>query len=376
VSELPGLRPVWGEVDLGAIRANVEILLDAVAPAQLLAVVKADGYGHGSIPVARAALAAGAQWLGVALVEEGVTLREAGITAPILMLSEPPLTAAAAVVENGLTPVVYTRRGIEALAVAANESDISSALAVHLKIDTGMHRVGCTPSEAPELIELISSLPGVTLGGLCTHLANADDLQDSYTDDQIAVFEKVLEGVADRPDLIHAANSAGAIAHPSTRFNLVRAGIAMYGVAPSLEVSKKISLLPALSLHARVAFVHRLSAGAKVSYGSRYELKNAATIVTVPIGYADGVPRSLGLTGGEVLINARRYPLAGTVTMDQCMVDVGDDEIAVGDEVVLLGRQGNEEITAQEWADRLAMIPWEVVTGIGPRVPRRYRGEV
>ena len=211
---------------------------------------------------------------------------------------------------------------------------------------------------------------------MCTHLANADDLQDSYTDDQIAVFEKVLEGVADRPDLIHAANSAGAIAHPSTRFNLVRAGIAMYGVAPSLEVSKKISLLPALSLHARVAFVHRLSAGAKVSYGSRYELKNAATIVTVPIGYADGVPRSLGLTGGEVLINARRYPLAGTVTMDQCMVDVGDDEIAVGDEVVLLGRQGNEEITAQEWADRLAMIPWEVVTGIGPRVPRRYRGEV
>ncbi len=376
MSELPGLRPVWGEVDLGAVRANVEILLDAVAPAQLLAVVKADGYGHGSIPVARAALAAGAQWLGVALVEEGVTLREAGITAPILMLSEPPLTAAAAVVENGLTPVVYTRRGIEALAVAANKSDPASALAVHLKIDTGMHRVGCAPSEAPELIELISSLPGVTLGGLCTHLANADDLQDSYTDDQIAVFEKVLEGVANRPDLIHAANSAGAIAHPSTRFNLVRAGIAMYGVAPSLEVSKKISLLPALSLHARVAFVHRLSAGAKVSYGSRYELKNASTIVTVPIGYADGVPRSLGLTGGEVLINARRYPLAGTVTMDQCMVDVGDDEIAVGDEVVLLGRQGNEEITAQEWADRLAMIPWEVVTGIGPRVPRRYRGEV
>ncbi len=375
MSEIPGLRPVWGEVDLGAVRANVKALLNRIAPAQLLAVVKADGYGHGSVMVARAVIDAGATWLGVALVEEGVTLRNAGITAPILMLSEPPLVAAATVVEYRLTSVVYTRAGIEALSAAVTKADSATPLAVHLKIDTGMHRVGCSPAEANALLDLIAELPGVELGGLCTHLANADYPDDPYTDKQVAVFTEILEHLDHRPDLVHIANSAGVIAHPTTHFDLVRVGIAIYGVPPGEEVDLVADLTPALSLHAKVAYIQHLPSGAKISYGSRYELAKPSTIVTVPIGYADGVPRNLGLTGGQVLIHGRRYPIAGTVTMDQCMIDVGDDEIAIGDEVVLLGRQGHEEITVGEWATRLNTIPWEIITGIGPRVPRQYLGE-
>ena len=373
----PHFRPAWSEVDLGAVRANARVLAETAAPAALLAVVKADGYGCGAVPVARAALDAGATWLGVALVEEGAELRAAGIDAPILVLSEPPPEAAGAVVSAALTPVVYTELGIEALAKAVAELSPDAALPVHLKVDTGMHRVGCSPEAVATLVDAIDGRPELVLDGICTHFAVADEPDRSESNEQLDQFRQVLHDVdatRGRPRLIHAANSAALLAVPDACFDLVRVGIALYGVAPAPSLADRVSLTPVLSLRAQVTYVKTLPAGTRVSYGLRYELTRRSRIVTVPVGYADGVPRNLGLRGGEVLIGGCRHPIAGTVTMDQLMVDVGDAAVEVGDEVVLLGRQGDDEVTAEEWAERLDTIAYEIVTGIGPRVPRRYVG--
>jgi alanine racemase len=367
------LRPVWAEIDLGALRANVAELCRIVAPARVLAVVKADGYGHGSVATGRAAVEAGAAMLGVALVEEGVELRDGGIDAPILVLSEPVAAAATTVVSAGLTPAVYTAAGIEALAKAVVERD-APPLPVHLKVDTGMHRVGAAPEAAGALADLVDAHRELRFEGLWTHLAVADEPDNSYTDAQLRRFEGVradLAGRGHRPGMVHAANTAGALAFPSARYDLVRPGIGIYGIPPVPELASLARLQPVLSVKARVSFVKRLPAGAAVSYGLRYQIERPANIATVPIGYGDGVPRNLSGAGGEVLVRGRRRPIAGTVTMDQLMVDLGDDHVEVGDEVVLIGRQGDEEITAVEWAERLHTIPYEIVCNIGPRVPRR-----
>jgi alanine racemase len=368
-------RPVWAEIDLDAVRANVRTLAAVASPAALMAVVKADGYGHGAVPVARAALDAGAQWLGVALVEEGAELRAAGIDAPVLVLSEPPPPAAPAVVALGLTPVAYTAPGIDALAKAVADLG-SEPLPVHLKVDTGMHRVGCDVADAGRLAESITTRDELRLEGVLTHFAAADEPDDPYTSEQLDRFDAVLDdlrraGVAF--DLAHAANSAALLASPDrARFDLVRCGIAVYGVPPAPGLAGRVPLRPAMAVKARVSHVKTLRSGDRVSYGLRYAMPAGGTVATVPIGYADGVPRALSATGGEVLIRGRRNPIAGTVTMDQLMVDVGDARVEVGDEVVLLGRDGDAEITADEWAERLGTIAYEVVCGIGPRVPRSY----
>jgi alanine racemase len=314
--------------------------------------------------------------LGVALVEEGVELREAGIDAPILVLSEPVADAATTVVAAGLTPAVYTAAGIEALAKAVVERD-AAPLPVHLKVDTGMHRVGAAPDVAHALAELVDAHRELRLEGLWTHLAVADEPDNPYTAEQLRQFEAVRAELAEhghRPDIVHAANTAGALAFPRARYDLVRPGIGIYGIPPVPELASVARLQPVLSVKARVSFVKRLSEGAAVSYGLRYRVDRPANIATVPIGYGDGVPRNLSGAGGEVLVRGRRCPIAGTVTMDQLMVDLGDDTVEVGDEVVLIGRQGDEEITAVEWADRLQTIPYEIVCNIGPRVPRRIVG--
>ena len=384
-------RPAWAEVDLNAIRHNVGVLARLVAPAGLMAVVKADGYGHGSVAAAYAALEAGATWLGVALVEEGVELRDAGIDMPILLLSQPPVEAARAVVDARLTPVVCGLRFADALAKAAADAGVD-AQPVHLKIDTGMHRIGCSPSEALDLAPAIKKHRELHLQGLLTHFAVADEPDNPYTARQVAVFEAVRKELARmgiRPPLVHAANSAGVLTATDARYDLVRCGIAVYGIAPSAALEGQLPLKPALTLKARVSYVRRLAAGERLSYGLRYELDEASTVATVPVGYADGVPRRLGQVGGEVLIGGRRKPIAGTITMDQLLVDLGSgpdaDEVEVGTEVVLLGPQGDdprggggmsprEEISAAEWADKLGTIPYEVCCGIGERVPRRYVG--
>jgi alanine racemase len=370
-------RPAWGQVDLDAVRANARALAAAAAPAQLLAVVKADGYGHGAVPVAQAALDAGATWLGVALVEEGRVLRDAGIDAPVLVLSEPAPDAASAVVAARLTPVVYTELGIEALAKAVAAATPDRPLPVHLKVDTGMHRVGCAPDQARALVEAVSARPELTLEGLCTHFAVADEPDRSETRAQLEQFDALIDELEQRglrPPIVHAANSAALLAFPEARFDLVRVGIALYGVPPAATLADRIELTPVLSLRAQVTHVKELPAGARVSYGLRYALPRPGRVATVPVGYADGVPRNLGTRGGEVLIHGHRYPIAGAVTMDQLMVDVGDDPVQVGDEVVLLGRQGDDTVTATEWSEHLGTIAYEIVTGIGPRVPRRYIG--
>ena len=368
-------RPVWAEVDLAAVRANVRVLLEHCAPAHVLAVVKADGYGHGAVPVARAALEAGAVGLGVALVEEGIELREAGIGAPILVLSEPVPEAAGSVVGYGLTPVVYTLTGIDALAKAVADRGARDRLAVHLKVDTGMHRVGCSTDDAIEFALQVVDRPELELAGVCTHLAVADEPGNPYTEQQLARFDAVLRDLRahDLPTgIVHTSNTAGAIDWPAARYDMVRIGIGCYGLAPADELEGRVDLRPAMSVKARVSHVKSVPRGARLSYGLRYETAGECRVATVPIGYADGVPRELAHHGGEAIVRGRRCPIAGTVTMDQLMLDVGDLPVEVGDEVVLIGRQGDEEITAASWARAMGTIAYTIVCGIGPRVPRVY----
>lgn len=365
----------WADIDLDAVAANVAHLRDLVAPAAVCAVVKAGGYGHGAVPVARAAVAAGADWLAVAHVAEGEALREAGIHVPVLLLSEPDLALMGRVVAADLRPTLYTHAGIAAASVAAETA--GSTLHVHLKVDTGMRRVGADPVDAVARAKEIVGSPGLELDGVWTHLAVADEPDDPFTAEQLRRYDAVLDELAaagTRPAVRHAANSAAAIAHPSARYDLVRCGIAVYGIAPSPAVAGGAELEPALTLRSEVAFVKQVGAGEGISYGLRHRFERDTTVATVTIGYADGVRRRLSEVGGEVLIGGRRRPIVGTITMDQLMVDCGDDPVAPGDDVVLIGRQGDELITADEWAAHLDTIPYEVVCGIGPRVCRRWHG--
>ncbi|MGH8975867.1 MAG: alanine racemase, partial [Acidimicrobiia bacterium] len=289
----PHYRPAWAEVDLDAIRHNTAVLVERAAPARLMAVVKADGYGHGAVAAALAALESGATWLGVALVEEGIELREAGIEAPILLLSEPPSGAADVVVHAGLTPVVYTRRFIDALAKVAADAGRVEPLPVHLKVDTGMHRVGCEPAEAGDLARGVRRHQELVLEGLLTHLAAADDpAEEEFTAGQLRRFEAVRAELARariRPPVVHAANSAGLLSELRARFSLVRCGIALYGIPPAPALAGTADLRPALSLRAKVASVRRLGAGERISYGLRYRLESDSAVAVVPLGYADGV---------------------------------------------------------------------------------------
>ena len=381
VSDDPG-RWAWVDIDLDALEHNVRLLRAAVAPSELWAVVKANGYGHGAVEVARSSLAAGAAGLCVALVQEGLELRAAGIDAPVLVLSEQPATASDVIVRSGLTPTVYTPATIDALVAAADRAGVSE-FAVHLKVDTGMQRVGAHPDDVEGLVTLLADhSPALRLAGIFTHLAVADEPERDGTATQLGRFDDVLAALrrSERlePDVaVHTANSAAALAHPSARRSFVRAGIAVYGISPGAGVDELCAgLRPALSLRARVSFVKTVRAGSKISYGWRHTFERDTTVATVPIGYADGVPRRLSATGGEVLIGGRRRPIVGVVTMDQLMVDCGPgDPVRPGDEVVLIGGQhgpdGRRRIRAEEWADRLDTIGYEIVCGIGGRVPRR-----
>ena len=376
------LRPTWAEIDLDAIRHNARLLASVVAPARLCAVVKAGGYGHGAPQAATAALEGGAERLAVALVEEGMELRAAGIDAPILLLSEPVAAAMTEVVASRLTPTLYTQEGLAALegAVSTIGGD-AGGFPVHVKVDTGMHRVGATPADAVELAVAVASTPGLRLEGFWTHLAVSDELDNPYNAQQLDRFDEAVErlhGRGVRPALLHAANSAGALWHARSRYGLVRCGISLYGLAAAGELAgtePAEGLKPAMSLKARVSYVKEVAAGERLSYGLRYRLDVDSVIATVPVGYADGVTRLLSATGGQVLVGGRRCPIAGTVTMDQILVDCGPGAaVRRGDEVVLLGSQGGETITAWEWAERVGTIAYEVVCGVSGRVPRVYVG--
>lgn len=356
------------EIDLAAIRRNVGAIGRYIAPAELCAVVKADAYGHGDVPVAEAALEAGASWLAVALLEEGIRLREAGIDAPILVLSEPAVGDAGQLLEWRLTPTVYRAETIAALGDQAQTLEISGPVGVHLKIDTGMHRVGAAPALVPDLVDQIEGHSHLRLAGMWTHFAVSEE-ESSFTDEQIDLFDRIATPL--RPPLVHLANTAGALLYPEARRNLVRVGIGMYGIHPGKSTQGLITLEPAMRIVSHVAFVQRLARGDRPSYGRRRPLEDDHFVATIPIGYADGVPRLLS-DDGRVLIGGRSRPLAGTVTMDQIVVDVGPEPVAIGDEVVLLGSQGVEQVTADEWASITDTIPYEIVSRVGPRLPRRY----
>ena len=370
-------RPAWVEVDLSAVAANVAALCSLARPAALCAVVKADAYGHGSVPVASSALRAGATWLGVALAAEGAVLREAGIDAPILVLSEPSPEELDDVVALGLRPTVYRGVTIAALADIVARSGVGP-LPVHLKVDTGMHRVGADPSSAVALASDIKARRELVLEAVWTHCALADQPGHPFTTTQARRFDAVLAELRaagiDVP-MVHAANSAATLDHPELRHDLVRCGIAVYGLDPSPALRGRLALRPALALKARVAMVRVVKAGEAVSYGLRRPVAVDSLVATVPLGYADGVARRLSEVGAEVLVGGRRCPMAGTITMDQLLVDCGpaqDATVSAGDEVVLLGEQHGRRIGADEWAERLGTIPYEVVCALSSRVPRRY----
>jgi alanine racemase len=368
------VRPTWAEIDLAAIAKNVETVRSFVAPAEVCAVVKAFGYGHGLVRVAEAAITAGATSAGVALVEEGRALRQAGIDEPILVLSEPLPTAMDELVQFGLTPSVYSLDGVESLGGAVERARVSD-YPVHVKIDTGMNRVGVSPADALDVVRAVEKHKRLKLQGVFTHFSVADEPQNQYTKKQLERFQRLLDLFEHENISIpvrHAANSAAALAFPESHFDMVRLGIAMYGIAPSLELAGIVPLQPAMSLKTRVTFVKRIGPNEPISYGMRYRTSKESTIATAPIGYADGLNRALGIQRADVLIGGQRHNIAGTVTMDQVVVDCDNSEIAIGDEVVLLGRQGNEEISAWEWAHHLNDIAWTVVCGVSSRVPRRY----
>ena len=368
-------RWAWAEVHTGLISHNVAIVAQRTAPVQVWAVVKANGYGHGAIQVANAALAGGATGLCVAIVDEGVALRRAGITAPILLLSEQPAELADLIVGYQLTPTVTTTRGAAVLAASASAAD--QTVKIHIKVDTGMHRVGVAPNEVVSLASFISSYESLTIEGVYTHFAVADDPSHAANTAQLSAFNSVLDGLSSRginPPLVHAANSAAALANEPSRFTMVRLGIAMYGLRPGPGVAELCAgLIPAMSIKARVSAVRWVEAGEAVSYGLVRPLTKGSLIATVPIGYADGVPRALGRTNIQVLLNGVPRSFAGTITMDQLMIDCeSDSSVTVGDEVVLIGKQGEHSVTADDWADALGTIGYEIVCGISPRIFRRY----
>jgi alanine racemase len=337
-----------------------------------MAVVKADGYGHGAVETARAALQAGASRLGVALVEEGEELRAAGLQAPVHLLFEPPPAAARRVVELGLTPTVYTLDYARSLSQAcvAGGRDVS----VHLKVDTGMHRVGMTPEETVVLARELSLLPGLSLEGIYTHLANASVPGDPFTTRQMKTFDDVLREVRDTGLEIpvrHAAASGAAISLPESRMEMIRLGIAMYGLLPGAEFAGSLDLRPAVSLKTSISHVFRACRGEGLSYGLTHRCERDTSIAVLPVGYADGLARALS-NRWEVIIAGRRYAQVGTVCMDLCMVDLGDDVYEPGIEVTVIGGYGMEEVGVERMAALLETINYEVVCDLGKRVPRIY----
>lgn len=367
-------------IDLDAVAHNVTALRALAGEAELCAVVKADGYGHGAVEIARTAIDAGADRLAVAFVPEGAVLRAAGIEAPVLVLSEPPPDSFAEAWDLGLTPTLYH---LDAVAIAEAVVPRAGRWGVHVKVDTGMHRVGATPEQVPAVAGAVMASSRLLLEGLFTHLAVADEPANPETARQLRDFERVLRTVRDAgmdPGVVHAANSAGLLVHPASHFDLVRTGIAVYGLAPSAELEGILDLRPAMSVHSEVSHVLTVPAGDGLSYGLRHTFEVDTVVAVVPVGYADGVVRRLGSMGGEVLVGGRRRPIRGVVTMDQLMVEIGpvgdpgDETVQRGDPVVLIGGQGGETVTAQEWAERLETIPYEIVCGLSLRLPRLHVG--
>ncbi|HLK57674.1 MAG TPA: alanine racemase [Chthonomonadaceae bacterium] len=367
----------WIEVDLAAIRANVALLSDRLAPhTQLMAVVKADGYGHGLVPVAQAAIEAGAAWIGVATVEEGATLRHAGVHAPIALLCPQPPQEADAILAFGLTACVGDTALLNALAQAAQKPGAPSAAPeIHLDIETGIGRSGFLPEEAVALWRRATSA-GLRVTGLCTHFADADGPEEALTTKQWETFQSVraaLEQAGARFDVLHSHNSAAVLRVPVHTTTLVRPGELVYGILPALPGDAALPpVQPALTLKTRVASVRSLPAGHPISYGATHHLTRDSRVATVLIGYGDGYARRLS-GRGWMLIRGQRAPILGRVCMDQTVVDVTDiPDVEAGEEVVCIGRQGTEQLRVEQIAALLETTEHEITTSLTDRLPRCY----
>jgi alanine racemase len=372
---------VWAEIDLAAIAHNIRAL-KALQPVEtlLLAAVKANAYGHGAVEVARTVLANGADYLGVARPAEGIALRTAGIHAPILIFGYSPPEMAAELAAHGLEQCVYDID--TARAISARLAGIDQRLTIHLKIDTGMGRLGipCPDQKAVArcvaLAQQISTLPGISFKGIFSHFATADSRDKAFAEGQFRQFEACLAALEAnhlRPPLGHMANSGAIIDMPATHLDMARAGISVYGLYPSHEVRRDaLELFPALALKARVIHVKKVLPGTPISYGCTWTAERPTTIATVPVGYGDGYSRGLS-NRGMMLVGGSRVPIVGRVCMDLTMLDVtAIPGVEVGDEVVVLGRQGQAQISADNIAAWNATINYEVVTAITERVPRIY----
>jgi len=371
------MRHTRAVIDLGALRDNVRALVAAADEAELWAVVKANAYGHGAVVCAKAALSAGATGLCVALTQEAVELREAGIDAPILVLSEQPVHDLATLVRYRVVCVAYNHDYVSQLNSESGRQGVVTL--VHLKVDTGMHRVGVAPAQVAERARAVIDASHLELDGLMTHLATADDPSHQATQRQLSEFSRVLatvRGMAPRLRHVHVANSAATLRHLLPESTMVRAGIAMYGLQPGPGVADlSTALHPVMSLVTRATHVRRVGAGEGVSYGLRTVLDRETTVVTLPLGYADGIARRSWESSARVLVGGKPRRILGVVTMDQMMVDCGDDEIRVGDEAVLIGRQLDVEVRVEDWAAALDTITYEIVCAISARVPRIYLDE-
>ena len=363
-------------VDLAAVRHNVDLLRAAAPGAALMAVVKADGYGHGAVPVARAALEAGATWLGVCTIEEALALRAAGLDVPVLSWLHVPDDDYAAAVAAGVDLSVASRAHLAAVLAGARQAGRPARL--HLKIDTGLTRNGVQPADWPDVLDAAAKAEAdgsAQVVAVWSHLAHADEPRHPTIDRQAVRLDEAWRAARRRglDPLRHLANSAATLTRPDLHFDLVRPGIAVYGLDPLGRPVAQSPLRPAMTLRARVALAKRVPAGEGVSYGHAWTTPRETTIALVPVGYADGVPRALNRHGRmQVLLDGKLRPVVGRVCMDQVMVDCGDDPVAAGDEVVLFGAGGP---TAQDWADELDTIHYEVVTGVhGNRVTRTHVG--
>ncbi len=374
IEAVRGRWPCWIEVDLDAVRHNVAAVQGLLDPGcQVMAIVKSQAYGHGMMPVARAALDAGVGWLGVSRVREGVQLREGGLECPILLLGPMAEPEIPLVVAGGLRPTVVSEKLAEALSeqAVAQQREVP----VHLKLDTGLGRYGASLVDVSHLAHLVSCLPGLRLEGLYSHFATADDEDGSYAASQVDRFHAAryaLEGEGLGFSVYHMAASGGALGVSGSQMGMIRLGLALYGLYPAPHLARRVHLRPALSVHSRVARVFPLEPGDSVGYGRTFVADRPGQAVLVPFGYADGLPRSHS-NQGYLLINGRRARVIGRVSMDQCVADVSDcGPVRVGDPVVVIGEQGGECISCDEFAERSGTISYEAITSLGYRVPRVY----
>ena len=360
----------WLEIDPRVLENNFKILSET-ANCKVMPIVKANAYGHGLEKVSQILEKAGAEWFGVARIEEALSLREAGVKARILVLGYTAPVRVPHAIRNDITLTVYDLHVAEEYATQAK--NVKGVLRLHAKIDTGMGRLGVPPLEAMPFLKLINESPHMELEGVFTHFARADEPGEADTDIQLQRFIALLVKMKEtgiRPSIIHASNSAGSLAYPKARFDLVRAGIALYGLPPSNEIALPEAIKPALTWKTRLISLKTLPAGHGVSYGFKYYTKKEERIGVIAVGYADGLRRR---PGNKVLVRGKRASVVGNVCMDQCMLQMDQiPDAEIGDEAVLIGRQGDDEITATEIAEDWGTINYEVVCGLASRMPRVY----